>query len=114
MNNKLDRIAKKVMLSFKMNDQNYMIHGNKENSFLVLRFKQQLWKEISKTPEWYEIIDAINPECQGTYYGVDQSCVKKMVDGYDFVELQFDGTNDKDHKSPSNMFTNNLKKLGFE
>ena len=113
MNNKLDRIAKKIILSFKFKERDYLIHGNKENSFLVLRFKPQIWKEISRTPEWAEIIESINPECHGTYYGINQSCVNKAADGYNFVELKFDGTNDKDHKSPSDMFTNNLKKLGF-
>lgn len=94
-------------------ERKYYIEGKKEDARLFVRVHKDDWKNFGKSPEWKEITMAINEECQGNFYGVDHSCFKKDKDDYEVGVLLFNGTNDKDHKSPVAMFHNNFKKINF-
>ena len=95
-----------------------LMAGNKTYSFgkdcVILTIEGRDWKQFGNRTYWVEIVDLLDEQCKGTFYGIDNSCREIMTDGRESVKLTFDGRNDATHKSPRTMIENDLRTLGFE
>ena len=106
----LVRLAEELVLkerSYRFSDK------GTEFAKLVITLPSEDWKEIGKSPYWIEMVDLLNDDCKGNFYGIDHSLFKIRKDGHETGELTFNDVNDADHKSPRKLIERNLKEMDF-